>query len=551
VTWHADLVVWGGRIYTAGTPRFAEALAVRGERIVAVGSRAEVAPLVGPATRVVDLRGRLALPGFHDAHSHFLGGALTRDQLDLLEVTCDDDLARLVAARIAERGPEEWVLGRGWDADRFPGGAWPSRDALDRVSPSTPVLLRRRDGHAALANTCALTLAGLSADTPDPPGGRLLRDAAGQLSGILLEDPALDLVADRVPRPPLAAQKEAVARLVPEALALGITSIQDDPSFDDRLQPGELYAQLYAEGRLGLRVTIWRRLGRPLAELREEEAALRSSGASAHHVRYGQLKGYLDGSLGSRTALLFDAYSDDPEAGAGVPVTEPETIEARLAEAHAAGYQVGLHAIGDRAVALALDAFQSLAPGDDPALLDALRAARHRIEHAQMFRPEDVPRAARLGAVASAQPIHLASDMRVAPARLGALRCETAYPWRAVLDAGARLAAGTDFPVEPLAPMPGVAAAVTRRSPRPADADLPAFHPEQGVSLDEVLRAYTHGSAWAAHQDHELGELAPGRLADLAVVSPDPFGLTDPDAAQLAAVRCELTIVGGRVVFEA
>lgn len=537
----ADLVLAGGTVFTGdGVCR---AVALRGGVVVAAGGDEVARDWTGRATRVVSLEGRAALPGLHDAHTHLLGGALAMDALDLLGARSDDDLARAVAARVAARGPREWVLGRGWDADLFPGGRWPTRAALDAVAPATPVLLRRRDGHAALANGAALRLGGIDARTPDPPGGQLLRDARGEPTGILLEDPALELVSKRVPTPTLDAQTRALEGALARLAALGITSVQDDPSFDETLAPAAAYAALHARGLLTARVSLWRRLERPLEALEEDERALDATGVPRALLAFGLLKGYLDGSLGSRTALLEAPYEDDcGHANVGLPLLDPETAIARVRQAHRSGRQVGLHAIGDLAVARALDAYEAVAREAGPT---SLRAARHRVEHAQVFRPGDVERLARLGVVASVQPIHLASDLRIAEERLGPARCAHAYPWRALADQGALVAFGTDFPVEPLDPWPNVACAVTRRSPR--EPDLPAFWPDQALTLHEALTAYTLGAARAAHREAWLGRLAPGYAADVVVLSRDPFAIP---ADELPGVEAVMTIVGGRVVHE-
>ena len=320
-----------------------------------------------------------------------------------------------------------------------------------------------------------------------------------------------------------------------------MTSVEDDPSFDASLAAHRVYAALWARGQLPLRVRIWRKLGRSEEALRAEEEELAGLGPPADRVGFGLMKGFLDGSLGSRTALLEAPWSDAPHEGCGVPVTDPALLRDWSLAAHAAGRQVGLHAIGDRAVRLALDAFEAIGAAHGPA---SLRAARHRVEHAQVLRPEDVGRLARLGVVASVQPIHLASDLRVAEARLGAARCRTSYGWRSLLAAGAHLAFGTDYPVEPLDPWPGIATALTRRSPR--DPALPAFQPDEALDLASALRACTVGAAFAAQREERLGRLRPGDLADLAVWSRDPGASGD-----VADIRCELTVLGGQVVFEA
>ncbi len=550
---NAELVVLGGPVFT-GT-RWARAIAVSGGRVAAVADDDRSArDWIGPDTRVVALQGRAAAPGFHDAHTHLLGGALAEAGLDVSAARSPAALAAAVAAHLAARRAartdagqsadappserEGWVVGRGWDADLFPGRALPTRADLDAAAPDVPVVLRRRDGHAAVANGRALAAAGIDARTPDPPGGRVVRGPDGAPTGLLLEEPAIDLVEQRVPPLDAAGQERALRRAVARASAVGLTSVQDDPSFDERLQAADRYAALLERGELPLRVTLWRRLGRALEDLRAEAGDLEARGLPPDRVRFGQLKGYLDGSLGSRTALLFDPYRDDP-GSRGVSLDPAGRLPAAVAAAHAWGFQVGLHAIGDRAVALALDAFAAAGPPE------ALRAARHRVEHAQLFAPADLPRIAALGAVASLQPIHLAADMRVAPERLGPERCALAFPFAALRDAGAPpLAFGSDFPVEVLDPLLGVACAVSHRSPR--EPDLPPLAPAQAISLEEALAAYTAGSAWAARQEDRLGRLAPGQLADLAVLDRDPRGLPFDELAQ---VRCLLTVLGGEVVY--
>lgn len=536
----ADLVFSGGTVFTGDG--LARAVAVRGGVVVATGGDEVARAWTGPGTRVVSLQGRMAAPGLHDAHTHLLGGALAEDALDLRDARSDDDLARAVAGRIAARGEDAWVLGRGWDADLFPRGAWPARAALDAVAPRTPVLLRRRDGHAALVNAAALRLAGVTRETPDPPGGRLLRLPDGEPSGILLEDPALELVSKRVPSPSLDEQVRALERVMLRLAGLGITSVQDDPSFDEALAPAEAYARVFDAGRLTARVLLWRRLERPLEALEHDERALRARGVPRDLLWFGLLKGYLDGSLGSRTALLEEPYHDDP-CHTGVPLLDPETAAARALAAHLSGRQVGLHAIGDLALARALDVYEAIGRAAGPA---SLRAARHRIEHAQVFRSGDLERLARLGVVASVQPIHLASDLRIAEARLGHARCAHAYPWRDLVDQGALVAAGTDYPVEPLDPLPNLSCAVTRRSPR--EPDLPAFFPDQALTPLEALEAYTLGAARSAHREAWLGRLAPGHAADLVVFSHDLLA-TPP--VEWPGARVDLTVTGGRVVFEA
>jgi predicted amidohydrolase YtcJ len=543
----ADFLFVDGPVFDG--ERWVEApLAVSGERVAVLGP--EALDLRGPQTRVVSLAGRCLLPGFHDAHTHFLGGALTAERIDPSGVKSSAELAALVADWIAAR-PEEraagtlWVTGRGWDADHFPGGAWPERADLDRVAPDVPVILRRRDGHAAIANGAALARAGIDRDRPDPPGGRILRDASGEPTGILLET-AIDVIREAIPAPDRATKLRALRGALGTASALGITSIQDDPSYDDRLKAGPLYAELFESGELPLRVSIWRRLGREHGDLHAEAAALVSS-RLRNHVRYGMLKGYLDGSLGSRTAHLWEPYCDREACSVaaedcGVDLDEAGVLLEHVVAAHRGGFQVGLHAIGDRALSRGLDAFAAAGPPEE------LRARRHRIEHAQLFREGDVERLAAQGTVASVQPIHLASDLVIARERLGEERCKNAYPWASLEQAGARIAFGTDWPIEPLAPLDGLYTALARQAPPSRGLPPEPFHSEQALSLESALRAYTLGSAEAAHQEDRLGRLAPDYYADLVVLSADLRALAP---SELPEQRVELTLRGGEVVFEA
>ncbi|HZV01904.1 MAG TPA: amidohydrolase [Planctomycetota bacterium] len=531
----AELVLRGGRVFTGLEHRpFCEALAVQGGRVSAVGDEREVRRLVGRGTRVVELGGRLAVPGFHDSHTHLMGAGLIQEELSLLGAKTPEECTARVKERIRDG---DWVVGRGWDADLFPGGAWPDRKVLDAAAPRTPVLLLRRDGHAAWVNARALEVAGIAADTKDPPHGAIVRDARGEATGILLEEPAISLVRSKVPAPTLERRTKAVERGLELARSLGVTTFHDDASYDDRLRPGEVYGALLARKKLTARVVLWQRLGRPIEELRAERAELPPS----TRLAYGLLKGFLDGSLGSRTALLHEPYCDH-SGDTGMPLVDPRVLEERVLEAHHRGFQVGLHAIGDRAAAVALDAFAAVARVHGA---ESLRAARHRIEHGQIWREADIARCGALGVVASVQPVHLASDMKIALARLGPERCRTSYPWRALIEAGAPLAFGTDYPVESMDPLRGLYCAVTRRSPDERDGS--EFFPGQRLSREEALLAYTRGSAFAAHCDDHLGQLAPGRLADVAVLSEDVFAIP---VSRLPDVRCDMTLVEGECVFE-
>ncbi len=511
----ADLVLRDGKWFS---PEISSpspgAIAVRGDRILARGSDAEIAPLAGPGTRTIELRGRLVAPGFNDAHIHFSEGGLSLLEVDCRGVRSSEELAARAAERARALGPGRWVTGRGWDHHLFPGGRWPERAPLDRACPENPVLLRRVCGHAAIANALALRAAGL------PEGG----------AGLLYET-EVDLVRAKIPPPSLAERLAGLRAALARAREVGLTSVQDEKGWLDA------YAALEASGELTVRASVWARLATPIEELRAWRVEFSERGLRA--VRPGLLKGYLDGSLGARTALFFEPYADAPGTCGQEVLPAPEA-HARIAAADAAGFQVGLHAIGDRAVAVALDGFEAARSRNGP----AGRALRHRVEHAQNVRPEDVPRFARLGVVASMQPSHCSGDFGFVRARLGPARLREAYPWRSLLRAGAAVAFGSDFPIESMDPRAGLYAALTRLGWDGAGEPLV---PEERLTLAEAIDLYTRGAAYAEHEEERKGTLEPGKLADLVVFGEDPFLLSPRD---LLTVPIDCTIMGGRIVYE-
>lgn len=534
----ADLILLNGKYFSPenGYPQRG-GVAVAGERIIARGPDRVVSDLRGASTRVVDLAGRLLVPGLNDAHIHLSEGGLS-----LLEVECRtarsvEDLAARAAARAAARGPGAWVTGRGWDQHLFPGGMWPKRAPLDRACPANPVLLRRIDGHGALANGVALAAAGLHRGTADPPGGRIGRDERGEPDGLLFEN-AVDLVREKIP-PPDASERKAGLRLaLARARETGLTSVQDEKGWLDT------YGELERAGELTARARVWGRLASSPAEV----AAWRASfDPFSLFVRPGLLKGYLDGSLGSRTALFFEPYADDPSTR-GVAVMEPEAAMQLVLQADAAGLQVGLHAIGDRAVSIALDCFAAARDRN------GARDARHRVEHAQNVRRADLGRFAALEVVASMQPSHCAGDMGFARARLGEARIAGAYPWRSLLHAGAAVAFGSDFPIESIDPRTGLYAAVTRLgwdgqgSPHGGEVSTDPFgSADERLTIGEALDLFTRGAAYAEHEEAEKGTLERGKLADMVVFGADLFAIAP---REILDAPVDMTIVGGRVVHE-
>ncbi len=532
----ADLVLTNAVVHTvdAKRPR-AEAVAVRGRRIVAVGTSAEVQALVGPKTRVLDLRGRTVVPGFDDSHAHLLGIGFARLDVDLVGTRSFAEVVDRVARAVASRRPGEWVRGRGWHEGKWdapaPGSVrgFPTHVALSAVSPENPVVLDRADGHAVLANARAMALRGITPATKAPEGGEIIRDASGEATGVFVDN-AERLVAapERSPDD----VRRALELAMDECLAKGVTSLTDAGASAEVIG---LYKQAAAAGTLRTRLYVMaaglptmRALGRPETGLGNGMLAVRA------------VKLYADGALGSRGAALLEPYADDP-GNSGLLVTPPDGIleAARFALAH--GFQVGTHAIGDRANRVVLDAYET-AFRESPAAKDP----RFRVEHAQTLDAADIPRFGRLGVLAAMQGIHCPSDRPWAPKRLGEARVtEGAYVWRKLLDTGARILNGTDAPVEDLSPIRNFHASVTRQD---ASGQPPGgFDPDQKLTRAEALRTMTLDAAHGSFAETEKGSIEVGKLADLVVLSQDILSVPDD-----ALVRTEVlaTIVDGKVLYE-
>jgi len=534
----ADLVVMGGTIVTMD--RFkptAQALAARGDTIVAVGSEDEVSPLIGPETKVLDLAGAVAVPGLIDAHGHFLSLGKTEMQLDLREAADWPAIVAMVAEAAAAARPGKWIFGRGWHQEKWTAppdpavAGLPLHAELSLVSPDSPVLLTHASGHMAIVNARAMELAGITAESPDPEGGQILRDATGLPTGVLLET-AADAVSALAEREPSADELRRMAELAAaECLANGITSFQDaGASFAEV----ELLRALAEAGELPVR--LWVMLSEGNDVLAERLPGYHVEDAGGGYLTVGGIKRYADGALGSRGAWLLEPYSDQPESS-GLNIVSPEelAVAARLAAEHR--LQLCTHAIGDRANRVTLDVYEEmlirLADGD---------RRRWRIEHAQHLHPADVGRFGELGVVAAMQPVHCTSDGPWVPLRLGEQRArEGAYVWRALLDQGAVIASGTDTPVEDVDPIANFYAAVTRRM-----ADGTAFYPTQRMSREEVLRSMTLDAAFAAFEEDRKGSLEVGKLADITVLSQD---LRVVDEDEIPATQVLATVVGGVVRY--
>jgi predicted amidohydrolase YtcJ len=531
----ADLVILHGRVWTVDHARpQAEAVAITRDRIIAVGSDAEIIKWIGMGTKKIDAQGKSVLPGFIDAHVHFSSGGGEISGVHLRDTATPQEFARRIGEHAKTLPKGEWMLGGTWDHELWGGTPLPSHDWIDAVTPDTPVFVTRYDGHMALANAVALRLAGITRDTKDPPGGTIVRDKDGNPTG-LMKDAAMDLVYRAMPAP----SDEQLLRMVRagmnEARRLGVTSIHDISSTEDV----RAYQILSERGELTLRIYCIT----PLPQWEGPATAGLRAGFGNDWIHLGALKGFADGSLGSTTALFEQPFSDAPETS-GLPneMMLPEGNMLKMAlGADKAGLQLAVHAVGDKANRIMLDVYTEVAKQNG-----VRDDRRWRIEHAQHLRPEDFSRFAQLGVIASVQPYHAIDDGRWAEKRIGRERCKTTYAFRTFLDHGVRLAFGSDWTVAPLNPMLGLYAAVTRAT---LDGKNPnGWFPEQKLTLKEALEAYTIGSAYAEFREEEKGSLTPGKLGDVVILDADLFSIP-PEKIKDAAVR--YTIVGGKIVYEA
>jgi predicted amidohydrolase YtcJ len=529
----ADLVIVNANIQTIdqGQPR-AEAVAILGNRILAVGSTQNIQGLRGSRTRIIDAEGRLVLPGFNDAHVHFMSGGFQLSSVDLRDANTPQEFAARIRDFAATVPEGRWVTGGDWDHERWPEATLPTKDLVDQFTPDTPVLVNRLDSHMALANSLALKLAGITRDTANPDGGVVVRDGRGEPTGVL-KDAALNFVW-RVFPPRTFDERVAAARAASNyAAGLGVTSVQDMSAGADV----SVYQALLDRGELKNRIyAVW-----PLPRWE----TLARTGVRAHFgsvmLRTGGLKGFADGSLGSTTALFFDPYLDAPDTcGIGSDEMFPEgAMLERIRGADRAGLQVLVHAIGDKANDEILSFYEQVEEEDHN------RDRRFRIEHAQHIRAQDIPRFARNKIIASMQPYHAIDDGRWAEKRVGTERAKTTYAFRSLLDSGATLAFGTDWTVAPLNPLLSIYAAVGRRT---LDGQHPeGWIPEQKISVTEAVRAYTLGSAYAEFQEKNKGTITAGKLADLVMLSRDIFAI---DPLEIENVNVLLTIMDGQVVYE-
>ncbi|HLK34813.1 MAG TPA: amidohydrolase [Terriglobales bacterium] len=542
-----DAIYLHGNIYVGAVQTFsppyvqvkprAQALAVRDGRIVAVGSDAEISRLKDKHTRVIDLAGHFVMPGFNDAHTHLASAGFGKMNVDLTGTRSLQEMQARIAQRAKTVEPGEWIRGRGWDHTLWPDRRLPDRQDLDAVTGDHPAFFGRVDGHIAVVNSAALRAAGITRNTPDPPGGKIDRDASGEPTGILREG-AMELVTSHEPKPTPAQHLRAMQIALQDAAESGVTSAQDFSDWDDFLVAEELENQ----GHLTLRLSEWLPFVDSLDVL-EKHRAYHSQ--SDPMLRTGMLKGFMDGSLGSRTAALLAPYSDDPK-NSGLPQFDQAKLNAMIDERAAAGFQVGFHAIGDRGAEMALQAFAEAERYLQERQPQAVRTQdrRWRVEHAQVLDPGQFARFRELGVIASMQPNHLLTDMNWALARLGPQRARYSYAWKSFLQNRVWLAFGTDYPVEAINPFRGLYAAVTRKN----EAGTAEYFPQEKLTLDQAIAAYTTGSAYAEFAEHDKGMLQPGMWADFVVLDRD---ITRLPPAQILHTRVLRTVVGGKAVFEA
>jgi predicted amidohydrolase YtcJ len=531
----ADLIITNAKVWTVDkTNPTAQAVAVLGDRIVGVGSNADVEAWRGSKTQVIDAQAKLLLPGFNDSHVHFIDGGMQLDAVQLNDATSPEELRRRLAEQSKKTKAGEWMLGGYWDETKWTPPQLPTKALIDTVTGDNPVFLSRYDGHMALANSTALRLAGVTSKTPDPPGGVIVHDAQGNPTGAL-KDAAMDFVNKVIPPPSHEQRLHAAKRALAHAAWLGVSSVQHmNPEFADIA----VYAELLERGELTSRV-----YAAPLITQVDDltKVGVRH-GFGGPYLRIGAVKGYADGSLGSRTAYFFEPFDDQPN-NHGILSDEmhpPSLMRDRMMKADAAGLQLCTHAIGDQGISTILDFYEEISKAHGET------DRRFRIEHAQHMAAKDFDRFARMHVIASMQPYHAIDDGRWAEARIGHDRASRTYAFRTFLDHGVRLAFGTDWSVAPLNPMFGLYAAVTRAT---LDGKNPnGWFPKQKLTVAESVEAYTMGSAYAEFQEKEKGSITPGKLADMVLLSEDIFSIS-PE--KIRDVRVLKTFVGGKVTWDA
>jgi len=531
----ADLIIQNARVWTVDSSHpEAEAVAILGDRIVAVGTSAQVDAWRGPHTRVVDAAGKRLLPGFNDAHVHFSDGGAQLDSVQLNDATSAQEFVRRIRERAAKSAKGEWLLGGDWDETKWSPAELPTKELIDSATPETPVAVSRYDGHMTLANSLALKLAGITKQTHDPAGGVIVRDRQGNPTGAL-KDAAADLLFKAVPPPSHDQLLQSIERALEHAASLGVTSVQHmNPDYADIA----IYSELLDQGKLTTRI-----YAAPLITQVDDQVKIGIRRAfGGPYLRIGAVKAYADGSLGSATAYFFDPFSDQP-GNRGLLSDEMQPISLmrdRMMRADAAGLQICTHAIGDAGISAILDIYAEIEKAH------GRRDRRWRIEHAQHMAAKDFDRFAQLHVIASVQPYHAIDDGRWAEGRIGHDRASRTYAFRTFLDHGVRLALGTDWDVAPLNPMLTLYGATTRAT---LDGKNPnGWFPEQKLTIQEAIEAYTMGSAYAEFQENEKGSITAGKLADMVLVTDDVLSI---DPVKIRDVKVLKTWVGGKLTYDA
>jgi predicted amidohydrolase YtcJ len=530
-----DLILIKAKIWTASTSMpWAEAVAVSGNRVIAVGSEKEILKFGRSNTTVLEIPGALVVPGFIDNHTHFLESGFQLMSVDLRPARSEGEFAERIRQRTETLPTGKWITGGDWDHEAWPGAKLPTKELVDPFTPNTPVFVTRLDGHMGLANSLALKVAGVTKGTADPPGGTIVRDANnGEPTGIL-KDAAMSLVYRKIPEPTIEEKDNALRAAMKEAARYGVTSVQDITSWSTF----DVYQKAHSANRLSVRIAA----RTPLSQWEKQADWTRKNGLGDDWLRLAGLKAFMDGSLGSSTAFFFEPYADEPKSsGLLADDAIPESkIRQRMLAADRAGLQLSIHAIGDRANHLLLNLFQEVTQ------TNGHRDRRFRIEHAQHLRREDIARFAKLGVITSMQPYHCIDDGRWAEKRIGPERIKTTYAFRSLLDSGACLAFGSDWNVAPINPLLGVYAAVTRRTLDQRNPD--GWIPEQRITIEEAMRSYTVHNAYASFDEQKKGSIEAGKLADLVVLDRNIFAIP---SVQIPETKVLYTIVGGKIVHQA
>lgn len=534
----ADLVIINGKVLTIDKDNPAvEAIAIKGEKIIAVGKTSEISALIEKDfTKVIDAEGRLVLPGFNDAHVHF--GPLDPDYVELRYTTNPVVIEQMVKAQVAKSRPGELINGGHWEHEMFIDKKWPTKELIDSVSPNNPVILSRADGHSLLVNSYVLKASGINKNTPDPYGGVIQKDpVTGEPTGIIKEN-AEELVKSGEIKPKRTTEEEKTRlwlgylQALKEAREYGVTSIQIPGSADF-----VAYEKLQKEGELTSRIDIGESLTDDFKKLNGYLELEKKYPMEGNWIRFGYLKAFIDGTIGSGTALMFQPFTDNLSTS-GLAMMPYEVFEDMVLKADKLGLQIGTHAIGDKGNNWVLNAYEKAQK------VNGKRDSRHRIEHAQTLQASDIPRFAGLGVIASMQPTHCISDKKFCDKRIGTDRAKGAYAWKSLADAGAILAFGTDYQVEPLNPMEGLYASVTRKDRLGENGE--GWHPEQKIKMEDAIKYYTLGSAYSQFMEDRKGMIKPGFLADIVIVDKDL--LTIPEN-EIMKTKVDYTIVGGKVVF--